>query len=381
MEYICKTCGAECSSERGLNIHISRRHSSKDKSSWPICQLCGYQYSSLKDGICGNCDLKINGRLRECEICHEMKLFHSNRQKMCFDCKAKAESERKAEVEARKTTPVTCDICGLECASIRSLNRHKTVKHKDYSKDDSWPECKNCHKKYKELKDGLCGHCNLNINGKDAICEQCHKQVKFYSNRQKICSDCMQKNINSHEADKAERNKLENLVCSTCGRQFESYAGLRQHEVTHEDGYVRRQFSEETRRKMSEARLGKKFGPISESTRQAIIRSNKTRILSEETRKKMSEHSAFRRFNKDVYDKVAEKTRERFSDPEYKKQFTEKMREVAKTRDFSKSNESKEKYRQAALKNWNDPDKRQEMIEKRRKTYSFDRQSEALKKG
>lgn len=258
MEYICKACGAECSSERGLNIHISRKHSSKDKSSWPACQLCGHQYSSLKNGICGNCDFRINGKLKECKVCHEMKLFHSNRQKMCSDCKTKLEAERKTETEARKTTPVTCDICGLECTSSRSLNRHKTVKHKDYSKDDSWSECKNCHKKYKELKDGLCGHCNLNINGKDAVCEQCHRQVKFYSNRQKICSDCMQKNIDKHEADKVERNKPENLVCPTCDRQLTSYRGYKEHIVVHEADYVKRQFSESTKRKMSESGLGRK---------------------------------------------------------------------------------------------------------------------------
>lgn len=199
-----------------------------------VCAMCNKQFSKLNsNGICGNCDFRINGRLKECEACHEMKLFHSNRQKMCSNCKAKLEAERKAETEARKTTPVTCDICGLECASMRALNRHKTVKHTDWHKNESWPECRNCHKRYEVLKDGLCGHCNLNINGKDAICEQCHKQVKFYSNRQKICANCMQKNIDKYEADKAERNKPDNLVCPTCGKQASSYQGLKIHMFVH----------------------------------------------------------------------------------------------------------------------------------------------------
>lgn len=151
-----------------------------------------------------------------------------------------------------------CDICGLTFSAKRSMNRHKTVKHTDWKKDDSWPICTNCHKHYKILKNGLCGHCNLNINGKDAICEQCHRHVKFYSNRQKICDNCMQHNIKQSEIEKAERSKQANLVCKVCGRQFTTYPGYRQHEITHYDSYTKRHFSESTKHKMSESGKGRK---------------------------------------------------------------------------------------------------------------------------
>lgn len=186
---ICMTCNKTFPTERGLKIHIKRVHIGRDESALLECKNCRHRYSVLNDGLCGNCIRLTKGFVKECPVCHEKKTFYANAQKMCSDCKEDQIKKHRDAIAARSESAI-CNICGLECASIRSLNRHKTVKHTDWHKNESWPECRNCHKHYEILKDGLCGHCNLNINGKDAICPQCHRQAKFYSNRQKVCNAC-----------------------------------------------------------------------------------------------------------------------------------------------------------------------------------------------
>lgn len=190
MDYICNICGRQFPTARGLKIHVKRIHERRDLSRLLVCNRCHHAYSSLnEDGLCGNCSKAINGFKKMCPMCYEKKLFHANAQKFCDDCKIKLEADRLERIVKREQ-PVTCDICGLVCASTRNLKRHQTVKHSSYGKDESWSKCTHCHKRYKTLKDGLCGYCNLHINGKDAICPQCNRQVKFYSNRQKVCNEC-----------------------------------------------------------------------------------------------------------------------------------------------------------------------------------------------
>lgn len=257
-QFKCNECSFSTSSSRGLKRHASIKHKKQDKSNWLECSRCHHKYKTLNDGICGNCDFAINGRLKECKQCHKQKLFYSNRSKICKDCKKENELAYQKHIEAESSKTFRCDVCNKECASERALKRHKTMLHSDLKKDDSLPECSNCHKHYAKLNEqNLCGHCNLNINGKDAICQQCHKSVKFYSNKQKICSDCLKKNKKQKQIDKAKRNDPSNLICPVCGRQLDNLTGYKIHVGTHEDGYQKRVFSEEARKKMSDASIGK----------------------------------------------------------------------------------------------------------------------------
>ena len=154
---------------------------------------------------------------------------------------------------------------------------------------------------------GMCGYCDLNVNGIDKTCVECEGTFHTHSNRQTMCDDC-----------KREAKGIpESLTCPVCGYECSSVAGYKTHTRTHEDGYVRRTFSDETKRRMSEsAKARTDRGPISESHRQAIIRSNRTRTVSEETKRRISESNKGKVMSDEAKARMSEVQRRRFeSDP------------------------------------------------------------------
>ena len=154
---------------------------------------------------------------------------------------------------------------------------------------------------------GMCGYCDLNVNGIDKTCAECEATFHTHSNRQTMCDDCKRK----------AKGIPESLTCPVCGYECSSVAGYKTHTKTHEEGYVRRTFSEETKRRMSEsAKARTDRGPISESHRQAIIRSNHTRTVSEETKRRISESNKGKVISDEAKTRISKAQKLRFeSDP------------------------------------------------------------------
>ena len=71
------------------------------------------------------------------------------------------------------------------------------------------------------------------------------------------------------------------------GRVFSEETRRRMSEA--KKGKNHKPFSEETRRKLSEAKKGKKRKPFSEETRRKLSEANKGKVLTEETKRKLSE--------------------------------------------------------------------------------------------
>ena len=69
--------------------------------------------------------------------------------------------------------------------------------------------------------------------------------------------------------------------------------------------------SDDTRRKMSEARKGKKLAPFSEERRRKMSESHKGKVLSDETRKKMSE--AKKNMSEETRRKLSEAAKRRWA--------------------------------------------------------------------
>ena len=168
--------------------------------------------------------------------------------------------------------------------------------------------CAGCGKMRGSVRENrLCGYCDKRINGIDKTCSECGATFHTHSNRQTMCDDCKLK----------AKGVPGSLTCPVCGYECSSVAGYKTHTKTHEDGYIRRQFSEESRRRMSEsAKARTDRGPISESHRQAIIRSNRTRAVSEETKRRISDSNKGKVMSDEAKAKMSEAQKRRFeSDP------------------------------------------------------------------
>lgn len=154
---------------------------------------------------------------------------------------------------------------------------------------------------------GLCGYCDKRVNGIDKTCSECGATFHTHSNRQTMCDDCKRK----------AKGIPDSLTCPVCGYECSSVAGYKTHTRTHDDGYVRRTFSEETKRRMSEsAKARTDRGPISESHRQAIIRSNRTRTVSEDTKRRISESNRGKVMSDEAKARMSDAQKRRFdNDP------------------------------------------------------------------
>lgn len=168
--------------------------------------------------------------------------------------------------------------------------------------------CAGCGKVRGSVREnGLCGYCDKRINGIDKTCSECGATFHTHSNRQTMCDDCKRK----------AKGIPDSLTCPVCGYECSSVAGYKTHTRTHDDGYVRRTFSEETKRRMSEsAKARTDRGPISESHRQAIIRSNHTRTVSDETKRRISESNKGKVMSDEAKARMSEAQKLRFeNDP------------------------------------------------------------------
>lgn len=97
------------------------------------------------------------------------------------------------------------------------------------------------------MQDGLCKSCRMKV----WTCVKCKKQYKSIYERD-MCIECEQSNMH--------------IICKICGKTFKTKKSLSNHARYHDDSYMQmmsdkqrgRTFSEETKKKMSEARTGSK---------------------------------------------------------------------------------------------------------------------------
>lgn len=216
--------------------------------------------------------------------------------------------------------------------------------------------CKGCNKQRNKLSEnGYCGWCEARINGKERICKQCNKTFLAHDRKQ-ICYECRERLEKEKEEAKkrreSEKRDPENCTCPVCSRVFDNIAGLHCHLPTHDDNYQKRQFSEETRKKMSASAKGKKHGPLSQSQRDAIILSNKTRLVSEETKEKIRQKAIGRSLSESTKEKLRIASTGRIKTEEERI----KLSKAHKGKVVSK--ETRQKLSIAARKRMLDPEKR-----------------------
>lgn len=128
----------------------------------------------------------------------------------------------------------------------------------------------------------------------------------------------------------------------------------------HEEGYQKRQFSDEARRKMSESAKGKKHGPLSQSQRDAVILSNRTRTVTDETREKIRLKAVGRHLSEEARRKIGIANAGRKKSPEelHKLSVANKGKKL--------SEETRQKLSAAGKKRMQDP-------ERRKKAFGLDK--------
>ena len=107
----CEHCDYETSSERGLNIHIKRKHTNLDTNNYPV--------------DCDFCDFKLNS---ESEMKFHLKNEHTSTYSSfkCLDCDFCADSEITIQVHQGRCHGggFECGICDFRADSLKNLNIH-----------------------------------------------------------------------------------------------------------------------------------------------------------------------------------------------------------------------------------------------------------------
>lgn len=233
--------------------------------------------------------------------------------------------------------------------------------------------CAGCGKMRGSVREnGLCGYCDKRVNGIDKTCSECGATFHTHSNRQTMCDDCKRK----------AKGVPDSLTCLICGYECSSVAGYKTHTRTHEDGYLRRTFSEESRRRMSEsAKARKDRGPISESHRQAIIRSNHTRTVSEETKRRISESNRGKVMSDGAKAKMSEAQKRRFeSDPTLRLKMGEYSR-MSGRKGSHMSEESKRRLSESQKRRFREHPELRERLSESAKGRSTERMKATKRRG
>ena len=107
----CEHCDYETSSERGLNIHIKRKHTNLDTNNYPV--------------ECDFCDFKLNS---ESEMKFHLKNEHTSTDTSfkCLDCDFCADNEISIQVHQGRCHGggFECGICDFGADSLENLNIH-----------------------------------------------------------------------------------------------------------------------------------------------------------------------------------------------------------------------------------------------------------------
>jgi hypothetical protein len=107
---------------------------------------------------------------------------------------------------------------------------------------------------------------------------------------------------------------------------------------------------------MSEARKGRKFGPISEEHKEAIRRSNMTRVVSEETKDKIRQKAIGRSPSSETRTKMSKNMADRWKDTEYRAEMSKIISKNMKGRTVSK--DARVRISKKAIERWKDEEYR-----------------------
>ena len=179
--YECNICKTTFSAKSNLKRHIITEHSEKKKQH--KCEKCEKSYTyfyALRNHIQISHEMERNF---ECETCK--KTFTNNTTLKCH-----------MNVVHFKSKPFKCYVCQRNFSTKRIMDTHCKVIHSNTQ-----------HKKYQ--KDGEC-----------KICGKVLDQAKLAAHVK-----------NSHDV----KNKVNDLKCDICGKQFSNHTTLRRHiEVVHD---------------------------------------------------------------------------------------------------------------------------------------------------
>ena len=107
----CEYCDYETSSERGLNIHIKRKHTNLDTNNYPV--------------DCDFCDIKLNS---ESEMKFHLKNEHTSTYSSfkCLDCDFCADNEISIQVHQGRCHGggFECGICDFRADCLENLDVH-----------------------------------------------------------------------------------------------------------------------------------------------------------------------------------------------------------------------------------------------------------------
>ena len=147
----CETCKFKSESERGLKVHIKRKHTNFSENSFPYtCDFCDRQCSKkenleehLKEHTyvalkfkCEDCDFLANDEL-SLEVHAERK--HTGNFE-CPLCAYKSNSEESLDTHLHTCETFTCDFCFNPKITVRNLSdltSHLSSKHQKHLKTTS----------------------------------------------------------------------------------------------------------------------------------------------------------------------------------------------------------------------------------------------------
>lgn len=217
--HVCGTCGIQVTTDEELQEHL--------KSHKPMVK-------------CGKCGEFVDHLKQHLEKCNKV----SPTDPTCQKCDQRFETvkELEAHLNVCKVGPYSCDICGIVCRRISSLNRHKLRHNPDGGKY----ECRICGRKFFQNYD-LYEH---EFTHKPKVsCEACGKMVSNIKGHMKLCKKalaskslirCRQcgKVFASRAAKEAhmETCKPEVFQCELCEMTYTTLGSLRLHHKKYHDG-------------------------------------------------------------------------------------------------------------------------------------------------
>ena len=128
----CENCDFETTSERGLNVHIKRKHTNMKADKYPVeCDFCEYNAKSESD-------MKFH-------LKNDHTATHSNFK--CLDCDFYAYNDISVQVHQGKCHEdgFECGLCDFKTDSLETLNIHLTT-------CESY-ECYNCNIRVHHISD------------------------------------------------------------------------------------------------------------------------------------------------------------------------------------------------------------------------------------